>query len=80
MADPVIMVRTKSTAFIVAEGLMYFIIGAVAPVVPILASDIALDNRSILLMVLTGLGGGAANLKAFFSSAFSTEPQTKHQT
>lgn len=69
MSDP--NETTKPRAMIIAEGLLYFIIGAVTPVLPVLDSDRALDGRGVTVLVLTGLIGGAVALKAFFSQAFS---------
>lgn len=64
-------VATRAASVVWAEGALYFIIGALTPVVPILDSDRPLDARNIAAIALTGLLSGAVSLKAFFSNSIS---------
>lgn len=64
-------VKPKSRAVVASEGILYFIIGAATPVMPLLESDRVLDARGWAVLILSALVGGAVSLKAFFSQSMA---------
>lgn len=56
------------------QGALFTIIGALTPVIAVLSSDTALTQRTIAVLVISGLVSGATALKAFLSTTFADSP------
>lgn len=56
---------------LIFQSILYFVIGASSPVTGILSTEVPMTNRVIALMILLGLGGGCAAVKAFLSTTFA---------
>lgn len=64
-------ITTKALSVVVAEGALYFIIGAGAQVITTLTTGGPLDGRAITILVTGALVAGANSVKAYLSNSMS---------
>lgn len=65
----VVSIATRPFKIVVLEGVLYFLISALPPLVMLLESDKILSTRGVFAAILAGFVSGCISLKAFFSQS-----------